>query len=46
MRWIYTTVSGKSPLQLKFPFALWTAAMIQTLIRDRFGVPNCGTGWG
>jgi len=38
VRWIYQTVTMKSPLQLKFPFALWTRTMIVKLIRDRFGV--------
>ena len=28
----------QEPQQLHFPFALWTAAMVQTLIADRFDV--------
>jgi transposase len=38
IRWIYNTVTMKNPLQLKFPFALWTRGMICKLIHDRFGV--------
>jgi transposase len=38
MKWIYETVARKTPLQLRFPFALWTAAMVQQIIRSRFSI--------
>lgn len=38
MRWIYKTVATKNPLQLHFPFALWTCDMIRVLIKQRFAV--------
>ena len=38
LKWIYKTVAGKNPLQLRFEFALWTRAMVRDLIRERFNV--------
>jgi transposase len=38
MSWIASTVRLKDPLQLQFPYALWTLAMIRKLIRTRFSV--------
>ena len=36
MRWLYRTVTGKSPLQFRFEFALWTREMIRILLREQF----------
>jgi len=38
MAWVYRTVAGKSPLQLRFSFALWTLDMIRIVIRRQFGI--------
>lgn len=46
IRWIYTTIRDKDPLQLKFPFALWTRSMIRNLINKQFGVKLSSTSIG
>lgn len=35
---IFDVVTSKNPMQLKFPFALWTRAMIREFIKNQFGV--------
>jgi len=35
MRWLYRTITGKSPLQFRFEFALWTREMIRVLLREQ-----------
>lgn len=36
MRWLYRTITGKSPLQFRFEFGLWTREMIRVLLREQF----------
>lgn len=36
MRWLYRTITGKSPLQFRFEFALWTREMIRVLLWEQF----------
>lgn len=38
LKWIRTTIIGKSPLQLGFEFALWTREMVRDLIANKYGV--------
>jgi transposase len=38
LAWIFDTVTQKSPLQLKFQFALWTCEMVAKLINDKYGI--------
>jgi transposase len=38
MSWLYRTIAGKSPLQYRFEFALWTREMIRMLLAEEFQV--------
>ena len=38
MEWLYDTITMRNPLQLKFPFALWTSTMIGQVIQERFDI--------
>jgi transposase len=36
MGWLYRTITGKTPLQFRFEFALWTREIIRVLLREQF----------
>ena len=38
MQWIYNAVTQRNPLQLQFPFALWTREIVATLIKRKFNI--------
>jgi len=38
LRWIYSAVAQKNPLQFKFEFALWTREMVAKMIKDKFNI--------
>ena len=46
LRWIFRTVTTKNPLQLQFPFALWTREMVGELIQRQYGVSLSVTSVG
>src|SRR3954470_4622045 len=38
LKWIYSAVAQKNPMQFKFEFALWTREMVAELIKDKYNV--------
>lgn len=38
LNWIFNRIKNKSPLQLQFPFALWTRDMVRQLIERQYGI--------
>ncbi|MBT8420670.1 MAG: IS630 family transposase [Gammaproteobacteria bacterium] len=46
LRWLYRTIRDNNPLQLSFPFALWTIPMVRELIRTQLNVRLSETSVG
>src|SRR3954469_16687194 len=38
LKWIYSAVAQKNPLQFEFEYALWTREMVAKLIKGRFNI--------
>src|SRR3979411_2497883 len=38
LKWIFSAVEQKNPMQFKFEFALWHSEMVAKLIKDKFNV--------
>ncbi len=38
IKWLHQVIIKKNPLQLHFPFALWTSRMVSRLIFQKFGI--------
>lgn len=38
LQWVYNLVTGGDPMQMKFPFALWTCQLIAKAIKMKFGI--------
>jgi transposase len=38
IKWIFETITTKTPLQLKFEFALWTREMVQKIIKTKYSI--------
>jgi transposase len=44
MRWLYEAITSGNPQQYKFPFCLWTIAIIRTLLKREFGIKLSKSG--